>query len=65
MVLVQFIAKRPEDREHFARRFVHCWVCVIVLGGASELGFVDEWISFPGAFCAGHVTVNGRSSVNE
>lgn len=68
MVLIQLIAKRPEDREHFARRFVHCCVCVFVVvgggGGGSGFGIVDEGISFPGTFYAGHVTVNG-SSVKE
>lgn len=65
MVLIQLIAKCPEDREHFARRFVHCCACVFVVGSGSGFGIVDEGISFPGAFCASHVTVNGGSKVNE
>lgn len=56
MMLVQLVAKRPEDREHFARRFVHGCVCVVAV---ARFGFVDDGIAFPGAFCAGHVTVKG------
>lgn len=45
MMLVQLITKRPEDREYFARRFIHCYVCVGAVvgfvGGGSGLGLVD------------------------